>query len=141
MVPQELPVITPHTMNRLKAAGLCAIHEEKRLSTDRVMEGYPDIWRTIQFHGFERFTQAHISYVPTCVQEFYEAYAYLITKNKKGVTPGLISLVDVHEMKTMCSALDINEAICCDYTTRDSFQDKLPQSLESLKTGLAPLLM
>uniref|UniRef100_M1DDV6 Polyprotein protein n=1 Tax=Solanum tuberosum TaxID=4113 RepID=M1DDV6_SOLTU len=77
-----IPVYHPRSMNRLKVTGLQSILEEKRFSTDGVVDKYPIVWETLRYHKF-KFTQPRGPYVPTWVWEFYEGYAKLIPKGKK----------------------------------------------------------
>ncbi|WMV41576.1 hypothetical protein MTR67_034961 [Solanum verrucosum] len=70
-------------MNRLKATNMRTILEEKRLSTEGVVDRYPTVWDTLRFHKFEQFTKPQNPYVPTWVKEFYESYAWLLPKGKK----------------------------------------------------------
>lgn len=94
-VPRVIPVIAPKSMKRLKSVVQHTIFEEKRLSMDGVVDRYPEIWRTIQFHTFEQFTRGRIPHVQTWVREFYKAYARQLPKKQKGVSLEPLNSVEV----------------------------------------------
>lgn len=71
VVPPAVPIVAPCSMNHLKATRLWTILEEKRFSADEVVDRYPEIWRTIKFHKFEKFTKPRCPQVPTWVREFF----------------------------------------------------------------------
>uniref|UniRef100_M1E1B3 Polyprotein protein n=1 Tax=Solanum tuberosum TaxID=4113 RepID=M1E1B3_SOLTU len=72
--------------NKLKVEGVRTILKEKRFSTDGVVDRYPNLWDTLQFHRFEIFTRPRGPYIPTWVREFYTTYSDLVAKEKKQAT-------------------------------------------------------
>lgn len=59
--------------------GLRTILEERRLSTNGVIDWYLEVWVTLKFHNFQHFN--HNSGL-VHLREFYEAYAKAIPKSK-----------------------------------------------------------
>ncbi|WMV13737.1 hypothetical protein MTR67_007122 [Solanum verrucosum] len=68
--PEQTPQVPPaqeplpHSMNRLKATSMYTILQEKRLSTDGVVDKYPVVWETLWFHKFEQLTNLRSPRVP-----------------------------------------------------------------------------
>uniref|UniRef100_M1DN60 Uncharacterized protein n=1 Tax=Solanum tuberosum TaxID=4113 RepID=M1DN60_SOLTU len=58
----------PRLLNKLKVEGLRTILEEKRFSTDGVVDMYPNVWDTLRFHRFEKFTRPRGFYIPIWVR-------------------------------------------------------------------------
>uniref|UniRef100_M1DS34 Putative plant transposon protein domain-containing protein n=1 Tax=Solanum tuberosum TaxID=4113 RepID=M1DS34_SOLTU len=136
------PVHPRRSINRLKASGLQTSLEEKQLSTDGMVDNYPDVWETLCFHKFHQFTKPRNPYVPSWVQEFYESYARLFLNGKKKV--GLIESVDyveVRRKKVKCSETDINDLLDCTMRTIKFLADMVKtKTLDDLKGWFALLL-
>uniref|UniRef100_M1DL14 Uncharacterized protein n=1 Tax=Solanum tuberosum TaxID=4113 RepID=M1DL14_SOLTU len=114
----------PRSLNRLKAEGLRIILEEKRLSSDGVVERYPEVWNTIKFHKFELFTKPRGPYISNLVQEFYANYGELVPKRKKQANVfKLVDFVMVHVKKVKCRCLDINVVLGCSLDIMDDYID------------------
>uniref|UniRef100_M1DTS2 Putative plant transposon protein domain-containing protein n=1 Tax=Solanum tuberosum TaxID=4113 RepID=M1DTS2_SOLTU len=101
----------PRSLNRLKAEGLRTILEDKRLSTDGVVDIHQEVWNTLRFHKFEVFTKPRGPYIPTW--------------GKK--------------VKSRCS--DINAVLGRSTNFMHDYPDLIKKkTLEDLKGWLAPLL-
>ncbi|WMV09764.1 hypothetical protein MTR67_003149 [Solanum verrucosum] len=133
----------PRSFNRLKAKGLRTVLNEKRLSTNIVVDLYPEIWNTIKFHKLEIFTKARGSYIPTLVCEFYAEYGKLVPKgNKKARSFKLVDNVVVRGKKVKCSSTDINKVLGYTMNVIHFFVDQLQKkTLDDLKGWLVLLIL
>uniref|UniRef100_M1DWJ0 Putative plant transposon protein domain-containing protein n=1 Tax=Solanum tuberosum TaxID=4113 RepID=M1DWJ0_SOLTU len=114
MPPVQAPL--PHSLNRLKAEGLRTILEEKQLSTDIVVDRYPE--------------------------EFYAAYVKLVPKGKKKASSfKSVDHVVARGRKVKCSNTDINEVLGCIMNVIHYFVDRIQKNtLDDLKGWLVPLI-
>lgn len=57
--------IATQSFNRFKVTRLGTILEEKKLSTNGIINNYHVVWDTIKFHNFHIFTRLWNSYIPS----------------------------------------------------------------------------
>uniref|UniRef100_M1DXX6 Putative plant transposon protein domain-containing protein n=1 Tax=Solanum tuberosum TaxID=4113 RepID=M1DXX6_SOLTU len=127
---------------KARAEGLRTTLEEKQLSTDGVVDKYPEVWNTLKFHNFEVFTKPRGPYIPTLVGEFYAEYGELVSKGKKKASAFKpANFVMVRGKKVNCSSSYINVVLGC---SRDFMHDYIDlvkkKTLDDIKGWLAPLL-
>lgn len=88
------------------------ILEEKRLSTNGVVDSYPFVWYTLRFNNFDVFTRPRSSYIPTWIKEFYTTYGDLVPRaKKKANTLRSVACVIVQGRNMRCSSDDMNAAL------------------------------
>uniref|UniRef100_M1DIV3 Putative plant transposon protein domain-containing protein n=1 Tax=Solanum tuberosum TaxID=4113 RepID=M1DIV3_SOLTU len=132
----------PWLLNSLKAEGLRTILEEKRLSTDSVVDRYPLVWDTLWFHKFDIFTRPRGLYIPTSVREFYTAYGDLVPQGKKKArTFRPVASLVVRGRTVGCSSDNINVVLDRAIGFEHEYEGfATSQSLDDLKASLAPLI-
>uniref|UniRef100_M1DAK9 Putative plant transposon protein domain-containing protein n=1 Tax=Solanum tuberosum TaxID=4113 RepID=M1DAK9_SOLTU len=117
IVVQAPPVQGPPSwsLNRLKVEGSRTILEEKRFSTNGVVDRYPEVWNTLKFHKFEVFTKPRGPYIPSWVREFYATYGELVPKGKKKASmfksvdePNLVKKKTLEDLKGWLTPLISN---------------------------------
>uniref|UniRef100_M1DIQ8 Putative plant transposon protein domain-containing protein n=1 Tax=Solanum tuberosum TaxID=4113 RepID=M1DIQ8_SOLTU len=116
--------------------------EKKRLSTDCVVDKYPEVWNTFKFCKFEVFTKPRGPYIPNCARKFYSAYGELVPKRKKKANMfNLVEEVMVLGRKVKCSSSDINAVLGC---SEDFMHDYInlikKKTLDDLKGWMEPLI-
>uniref|UniRef100_M1DPV2 Putative plant transposon protein domain-containing protein n=1 Tax=Solanum tuberosum TaxID=4113 RepID=M1DPV2_SOLTU len=141
-VPPPVQAPPPRSLNRLKAKGLRVILEQKRLSSDGVVDWYLDVWSTLKFHKFEVFTNQRATYIPTWVWEFYSTYMEVVSKGRKNANAFMpINYVVVRGQKVKCRSSDMNDALGSTMNFMSYYMDKInKKNLDDLKGWLAPLI-
>uniref|UniRef100_M1DVA8 Polyprotein protein n=1 Tax=Solanum tuberosum TaxID=4113 RepID=M1DVA8_SOLTU len=133
----------PLSLNRLEAEGLRTILEEKRLSTDRVVDMYLEIWNTLMFHKYEIFTTPRGPYIPNGVREFYLAYKDLVSKGKnKGSAFKPVDNVINRGKRVKCESrgrYDPYRGTNMPNQANDPSGTSVPSSSEALSTSVATL--
>uniref|UniRef100_M1DBY6 Putative plant transposon protein domain-containing protein n=1 Tax=Solanum tuberosum TaxID=4113 RepID=M1DBY6_SOLTU len=148
-VPEPVKVLAPpiqgpppKSMNKLKTEGLWTILEEKRLSTDGVIDRYPGIMSCLKNHDFHILTKPCSPYIPNCVREFYDFYGTLIPQTKKQeATLKYVGYVVVWGRKVLCDSTTINTILECTNNIANPHQHRMKtKSFEEIKNWLAPLI-
>uniref|UniRef100_M1DWW1 Gag-pol protein n=1 Tax=Solanum tuberosum TaxID=4113 RepID=M1DWW1_SOLTU len=132
----------PRSLNRVKVVGLRTILEEKLLSTDGVVDRYPEMWHTIKFNKFEILTRPRGSYIPSWYREFYAGYGELVPNEKKKANSfAPVDHLVVQGRRVKCSRTDINEVLGCTTNVIHVLVDQIQKkTLDDLKGWLAPLI-
>ncbi|WMV58515.1 hypothetical protein MTR67_051900 [Solanum verrucosum] len=138
----QFRVLPLKSINKLKTEGLRKIIEEKRLSTNGVIDRYLEIMSYLKSHKFHLFTNPCGPYIPSWVREFYSAYSTLIPQTKKPVDKfKIVDYVVVRGKGVLYDFTAINVVLEC--TTRfdyDCLYKIRTTTLENMKKWLAPLI-
>uniref|UniRef100_M1DTU3 Putative plant transposon protein domain-containing protein n=1 Tax=Solanum tuberosum TaxID=4113 RepID=M1DTU3_SOLTU len=148
-VPAQAVVLAPlvqgppsKSMNRLKTEGVRAIIEEIHLSTDGMIDMYPEIMSCLKSSNFQIFTKSLGPYIPNFVQEFYASYRTLIPQRKKqAATFKPVDDVVVQGKKVKCDSDAINAILDCPDDIDVECQHLIrAKSLDNMKKWLVPLI-
>jgi len=130
-------------MNRLNTEGLRIIIEEKRLSTDVVIDRYPEIMSCLKYHDFQIFTKPRVPYIPNWVRDLYAYYGTMIPQRKKQATTFKpVDYVVVRGKKVKCDHVII-EAILDHPDDIDDDCERMIRTkiLDNMKKCLALLIL